>query len=106
MPTPHKHAEAIKAWADGYEIQWRQHPDQPWGTLTKPSFIPDYEYRKKPKEVVDYTIVHGGGAVGGIFGTTIDELKYQYTTSYNDRQGLVRRTRIDDQVISLDFIKK
>ena len=28
MKTPHKHAETIKAWADGAEIECRQRQDQ------------------------------------------------------------------------------
>lgn len=30
MNTPHKHAEVIKAWADGEMIQWRNGPSMNW----------------------------------------------------------------------------
>ena len=48
---PHKHAELIKAWADGAEIQIRGNGNS-WhdcidGLLT---FSKDYQYRIKPDE--------------------------------------------------------
>ena len=54
MKQPHKHAELIKAWADGAVIQiklqngnWEECAT--WGV----SWDPDYEYRIKPEPKPD-----------------------------------------------------
>ena len=48
--TPHKWAKEIKAWADGAEIESREHEYANWKECVNPIF--DYEYRIKsqPKE--------------------------------------------------------
>lgn len=50
---PHKHAELIKAWADGAEIQCRRHSSCDWTDLVggSPSWFHDWEYRIKPKTI-------------------------------------------------------
>ena len=53
MGQPHKHAEVIKAWADGAEIQFRSQNGRCWvdvaiGHLT-PGFSVELEYRVKPE---------------------------------------------------------
>jgi hypothetical protein len=47
---PHKHAELIKAWADGAIIQYYSHDDE-WFDVIKnsPSWKEDQKYRIKPK---------------------------------------------------------
>jgi hypothetical protein len=53
---PHKHAELIKAWADGAEIQYKP-IDGVWVT-EEPLWCEEYEYRIKPEskpDVVRYT---------------------------------------------------
>lgn len=53
MGTPHKHAEVIKAWADGAQIQFRYPPRYPnWADVDgNPEWYSDMEYRVKPKKV-------------------------------------------------------
>jgi hypothetical protein len=56
MNKPHKHAELIKAWADGAEIEF-QDSEGVWG-VGIPHWHPDAEYRIKPEpkpDVVRYT---------------------------------------------------
>lgn len=64
MPTPHKHAELIKAWADGAQIQvltedygqsgetgnsWKD-----FGKDVAPGWVPSYQYRIKPEpQIID-----------------------------------------------------
>jgi hypothetical protein len=43
---PHKHADLIKAWADGAEIEWKDR-DGFW-EVGEPSWNVDSEYRIKP----------------------------------------------------------
>jgi len=61
----HKHAELIKAWADGAEIEGRyicaNGHKTPWTTEWTWTEDADYEYRIKPEpkpDVVLYSLVH------------------------------------------------
>ena len=59
MKTPHKHADLIKAWADGAEIESRPTGHGKWSTGT-PGWSTYCEYRIKPEpkpDVVDYVRV-------------------------------------------------
>lgn len=61
MKTPHKHAELIKAWADGATIQCKDAQSN-WCNVAfnDPSWNTHYEYRIKPEPkpdvVIEYTI--------------------------------------------------
>jgi len=62
MKTPHKHAELIKAWADGATIQY-QTGDRVWydreGT---PSWNVETAYRIKPEpDIVEYALLKMNG---------------------------------------------
>lgn len=47
--TPHVHAEVIKAWADGAEIECKQINDDRWAAIIcTPNWHPNWEYRIKP----------------------------------------------------------
>lgn len=48
MSKPHKHAELIKAWADGAEIEFRWDCLDDWRRLTTPRWDQDGDYRIKP----------------------------------------------------------
>ena len=56
MKTPHKHAELIKAWADGAEIEMRF--SSSWASLPKPrwdSEVAEYRIKPEPKpDVIQY----------------------------------------------------
>jgi len=57
----HKHAELIKAWADGAQIQIRDDLDDIWLDTNSPSWVAEYQYRIKPEpkpDVVRYYEVH------------------------------------------------
>ena len=49
---PHKHAELIKAWADGAEIQAKLE-DGSWGDSLNPCWFIHSEYRIKPESKPD-----------------------------------------------------
>ena len=53
MKTPHKHAELIKAWADGAQIEGRQAHCGEWVTLHDPAWSRVSEYRVKPEPKAD-----------------------------------------------------
>lgn len=48
MNIAHKHAEIIKAWADGYEIEAYNPERDSWISVLEPGWFPDIEYRVKP----------------------------------------------------------
>lgn len=49
MPTPHKHAEFIKAWAEGQEIEQKRPSDSLWEPLGNwPGWNESWGYRIKP----------------------------------------------------------
>lgn len=53
MGTPHKHAEVIKAWADGAVVEARDtlniYPEsRKWHVVKYPAFSSTWEYRVKP----------------------------------------------------------
>ena len=51
--TPHVHAEAIKAWADGAEIEFFSSTFKEWIITIEPSWYADLSYRikqSKPKD--------------------------------------------------------
>lgn len=49
---PHKHAELIKAWADGAEIECLEDCNS-WIPVTKPIWREDWVYRIKPEPKPD-----------------------------------------------------
>lgn len=55
MNKPHKHAEVIKAWADGAQIQCKAKttPAHWVDITTRPQWWTDYEYRVKPEPKPD-----------------------------------------------------
>ena len=50
---PHKHAEVIKAWADGHTIQARTEVFE-WVDIPNPTWLPTMEYRIKPEPTLDF----------------------------------------------------
>ena len=82
MNTPRKHAELIKAWADGAEIEVNC-PKNGWGYVSYPYWCDDREesdYRIKPKpDVVLYVCAETEG-VGPMTErkTCLDNLKLTF----------------------------
>lgn len=49
MKTPHKHADVIKAWADGAQIQFRGEYSKSWeDCIHDPIWYENIQYRVKP----------------------------------------------------------
>lgn len=49
MNKPHKHADLIKAWADGAEIETKPYSDAGWFPVEEPHWHLGREYRIKPE---------------------------------------------------------
>tara|TARA_R110000868_G_scaffold186435_2_gene428881 strand:+ start:683 stop:991 length:309 start_codon:yes stop_codon:yes gene_type:complete len=52
--TPHKHAEAIRAWADGAIIEVNCGAKDIWSIVDHPSWALDNNYRVMPKPHPDF----------------------------------------------------
>ena len=52
----HKHAELIKAWADGAEIQIFSKLFKEWRFISEPDWLTCCEYRVKPKPKPDVVL--------------------------------------------------
>lgn len=48
---PHVHAEFIKAWADGAEIEYQVEGDNHWWATDDPLWSPGASYRIKPEPI-------------------------------------------------------
>lgn len=48
IPQRHPHADAIIAWANGAEIQWKHNEMDGWENMRDPHWQPGYQYRVKP----------------------------------------------------------
>lgn len=67
MKTPHVHAELIKAWADGAEIECLLATGL-WSKAPNPNWDSGYKYRIKPKpDVVKYMGFLSSNGVEGRF---------------------------------------
>ena len=67
MTTPRKHAELIKLWADGAEVEVCNSGE--WTLATSPAWSPYKEYRIKPKpDVYKWFIL----TLSGFMHTTAD----------------------------------
>lgn len=49
MNKPHKHAQIIKAWADGHDIEFKG--TRGWTIVVHPTFSEATEYRIRPKVI-------------------------------------------------------
>lgn len=58
MKTPHKHAELIKAWADGHEIEYLSALDRCWTSIPSPTWDRSIKYRVKPEPAPDVVEWH------------------------------------------------
>ena len=109
MTTTHRHAEILRAIADGNVVQYQTPTGGAWM-----DFQPDIHvfptndrhlvWRVKPEEIVDYTVVLVEGRPGAVFTSTISELPHYYTA--NNYQGYMKRTLLDGKVVSFEFISK
>ena len=53
----HKHAELIKQWADGAEIEVHYKSLNKWYAVNDPSWSGDFEFRVKPKWTPKYELI-------------------------------------------------
>ena len=61
--TKHTHAEFIKAWADGAEIQYRYSLQENWKDVSASPLWNALEYRIKPKPKKDVEVLYAAGEI-------------------------------------------
>jgi hypothetical protein len=78
--TPRKHADLIKAWADGAEIEWydSRPTEHRWKLVTNPNWydIDGYSYRIKSEDVVKEFRLEGH-SIGGLRFSEMDSKEYR-----------------------------
>lgn len=87
MNTPHKHAEVIKAWADGATIQFKR-INGDWQDISDPLWTPMCSYRVKPVEKTYWFNVYknkltGRVTIGQAFHVEKDALKWADLSAEN-----------------------
>jgi hypothetical protein len=64
--TPHKHAEAIRAWADGAIIEVNCGAKDIWSIVDHPSWSLENNYRVMPAPKTDETMYYSIGRLGAV----------------------------------------
>lgn len=115
MNKPHLHAEVIKAWADGNEIEFRQATHHIWETTKNPSWNVNTEYRVKPKpKPKPKTVVKYHGIMQGTDGYEHmnHNTGYHSELSHVRDQGdnwkviaIVKTTFIDNVPVEIEIVK-
>jgi hypothetical protein len=85
-----KHAELIKAWADGAEIE--VFDKKAWRESKFPSWNDDLSYRIKPEpvKVVRYLVVDNAFTLNGFYG---------------ENNANLRLTLIDNELVAAEVLK-
>ena len=85
MKTPHKHADLIKAYADGAEIQI-QDGEGVWTDVPMPVFNPMFKYRIKPEPTrYSYPVLKmpSGRVIIGVSALQTLETKTSYKLEFD-----------------------
>lgn len=91
----HKHAELIKAWADGAQIEFLTTDTNEWCDLISPRWSEGVQYRVKPKmDCIRYFSISEFGA---------GEIKIQDVIAYENVVALI--FNCDNQLKSAEVIK-
>jgi hypothetical protein len=87
---PHKHAEVIKAWADGATIE--RLCNYTWEEDLEPTWWPNFEYRIKPEPKPD--IVKTIGLVIGYRGSLASVEKDNLKLIYDGETGELKSAEV------------
>lgn len=89
MNKPHKHAELIKAWADGAEIEFKSKTSGMWTVITEPIWDETFEYRVKTALPEGFAPWNGGKCPVHSF-TKVDVVYRTGSVSYDIPAGRLR----------------
>ena len=95
---PQPHAELIKAWADGAEIQVRPSSSGQWADCENPYWEQNYEYRIKPEpkpDLVYYGVFEmNGKMVIGSFFTKLYEKGDELKLTFDGETGQLKSAEV------------
>ena len=98
MNKPHKHAELIKAWADGAEIEFFDIFLKEWIISPTPNWSEDREYRIKPEpkpDVVKYMgIINQESGYLVSHYTIIDHWPYKLKLTFDGETGKLKSAEV------------
>lgn len=98
---PHKHAEVIKAWADGSEIEVRLEGGRDWEPCegNRPLWLDYNEYRVKPREFPKSSL--SAGSLCKVWEEAQDDLVYS-TYSLSKSLAKVADAAIKQYILDLE----
>lgn len=97
MKTPHKHAELIKAWADGAEIEARESDTHKWGKCSQPAWVDFYQYRIKPEprpNLEVYARVTNNGVNSSFGWTGFGEKSANIALTFDAETGFLKAAEV------------
>ena len=111
------HNEVI-AWLNGETIEWKRLSTDVWATTTLetdedvlPCFFISYEYRIKPKEVIEYAGIYDNGnnesEMSELFTNSIEEtIRHAEFLGLNiSKTKFQKRTYLNGELIALELVK-
>lgn len=106
---PHVHAEVIKAWADGAEIEYRHEDCHMWRVADNPTWNLYNRYRVKPEPVVKYHgILQGVNGYENMNHTTGYHSELKHVSSVHNQWKLiaiVKTTFVDRVPVAVEILK-
>ena len=106
---PHVHAEVIKAWADGAEIEYRHDNSDDWAVADSPRWYEGVYYRVKPKTVVKYHgIMQGTDGYEQMNHNTGYHAELSHVRYPDDKWkiiAVVKTTFIDNVPVAIEIVK-
>lgn len=107
---PHVHAEVIKAWADGAEIEYRHEDYDTWRVADNPTWDLYNKYRVKPKPVVKYHgIMQGTDGYEDMNHNTGYHAELSQVRSTNPESwkviAIVKTTFVDRVPVAMEIVK-
>jgi hypothetical protein len=103
VKVPHVHAEAIKAWADGAAIQYRNISGSTWFDIggDGPAWNLNWEYRVKPEKVYPVTQMNDGAVCSAYYsGGSVKGNKEELAAFYRIANAALRHAIDANQIIA------
>jgi hypothetical protein len=94
---PHQHAELIKLWADGAEIEYYRYNTQVWVLMEYPNWGVDTEYRVKIESTTTETFIRQ-------YRSMSDNNTHETFTKSNPHKHNLRMTWEGDTLIKAEVL--
>lgn len=108
MNKPHKHAELIKAWADGAEIQYKSIPDGEWVDDADPTWNAEvFDFRIKPSVEVPAGFIPWQGGDCPVDGGCFVEITTRLGSTNKENARIFRWSHwhCSDDIIAYRVVK-